>query len=167
MLKRNLLNVCAATFCIIVFIGSNLGCRKGVDLYNLRADQVNWSTYTNSKLGYSVSYPAVLQLKEFGDGSVLFRNGMDGVPILVRYADEQEGKKRDLWFGHEPVGKINLAGRDGDKFIYSHHDGPFSTRTVSYVVAHQAKYLAVEFRAAGELNAIQQRVLDSFTFIEK
>jgi len=92
---------------------------------------------------------------------------MDGVPILVRYADEQEGKKRDLWFGHEPVEKINLAGRDGNKFIYSHHDGPFSTRTVSYVVAYQAKYLAVEFRASGELNEIQQQVLESFKFIEK
>ena len=167
MLKRNLINICAAIFCLIALIGSSLGCRKGVDLYNLRADQVNWSTYTNSKLGYSVSYPAVLQLEEFGDGSVLFRNGMDGVPILVRYADEQESKKRDLWFGHEPMEKINLAGRDGSKFIYSHHDGPFSARTVSYVVAHKEKYLGVEFRASGELNEIQRRVLDSFKFSEK
>ncbi len=163
MFKRNHI---AAIFGIIALHGVILGCRKGVDLYNLRADQINWSTYTNSKLGYTISYPAVLQLEEFGDGSVLFRNGSDGVPILVRYADEQEGKKRDLWFGHEPVGKINLAGRDGSKFIYSHHDGPFSTRTVSYVVAHQEKYLAVEFRAAGELNEIQQRVLESFKFNE-
>lgn len=164
MFKRNHI---AAIFGIIALHGVILGCRKGVDLYNLRADQINWSTYTNSKLGYTISYPTVLQLEEFGNGSVLFRNGMDGVPILVRYADEQEGKKRDLWFGHEPVEKINLAGRDGNRFIYSHHDGPFSTRTVSYVVAHQEKYLAVEFRAAGELNEIQRRVLDSFKFSEK
>jgi len=164
MFKLSHINTRAAFFCIIAWLGLGLGCRQGVDLYNLRADQVNWSTYTNSRLGYSVSYPAVLQLEEFGDGSVLFRNGMDGVPILVRFADEQEGKKRDLWFGHEPVEKINLAGRDGNKFIYSHHDGPFSTRTVSYVVAHQEKYLAVEFRASGELNEIQRRVLDSFKF---
>jgi len=143
------------------------GCRKGVDLYNLRADQVNWSTYTNSKLGYTINYPTVLQLEEFGDGSVLFRNGRDGVPILVRYSDEQEGKKRDIWFGHEPVTKINLAGRAGNKFIYSHHDGPFSTRTVSYVVAHKEKYLGVEFRTPSELNEIQQRVLTSVKFLSE
>jgi hypothetical protein len=93
MFKRNHI---AAIFGIIALHGVILGCRKGVDLDNLRADQINWSTYTNSKLGYTISYPAMLQLEEFGDGSVLFRNGSGGVPILVRYADEQEGKKRDL-----------------------------------------------------------------------
>jgi len=139
-------------------------CREGVDLNSLRADQVNWSTYTNSELGYSITYPTVLDLEEFGKGSILFRNGADGVPILVRYADEQEGKKRDLWFGHDPAEKITLAGREGNKFVYSHHDGPFSARTVSYVIEHRGKFIGVEFRTANELNEIQQRVLTSFKF---
>ena len=55
MFKRNHI---AVIFGIIALHGVILGCRKGVDLYNLRADQVNWSTYTKkleqrslSKLG--------------------------------------------------------------------------------------------------------------------
>jgi hypothetical protein len=102
-------------------------------IYTLRADQVNWSTFSNWATS---SLSAVLQLEEFGDGSVLFRNRHGWRPFraLCRRAEQ----KRDLWFGHGRR-KINLAGRDGDKFIYSHHDGPF-TRTIVYVVAHRGKY---------------------------
>jgi len=32
----------------------NHACREGVDLHNLRADQVNWATYSDSQLGYSL-----------------------------------------------------------------------------------------------------------------
>jgi hypothetical protein len=117
-------------------------------------------------LGGSINYPIVLQLEEFGNQSVLFRNGSDGVPILVRYSDEQEGKKRDIWFGHEPVEKITHAGRAGNKYIYSHHDGPFGMRTVSFVVKHQGKFLGLEFRALDDLNERQQHVLESFKFSE-
>lgn len=108
----------------------------------------------------------MLDLEEH-DGSVLFRNGSDGVPIFVRYSNEQEGKERDIGFGHEPVEKITLAGRDNNKFIYTHHDGPFGTRTVSYVIAHKDKFLGLEFRTPDELNEIQQRVLSSFKFKEQ
>jgi len=141
------------------------GCRESLDLHGLRAAQVNWAAYANSQLGYSLDYPVALSVKEF-DGGVLFRNGWDGVPILVRYTDEQEGKKRDIWFGHQPVEKITLAGREGSKYVYSHHDGPFSARTVSYVVEHKGKFLGLEFRAPAELSEIQQRVLASFKFSE-
>jgi hypothetical protein len=108
----------------------------------------------------------MLQLEEFGDNNVLFRNGSDGVPILVRYSDEQEGRKRDIWFGHEAIEKITLAGHAGNKFIYTHHDGPFGARTVSYVVEHKGKFLGLEFRTPNDLNEIQQRVWASFKFTE-
>ncbi len=142
------------------------GCREAVDLQKLRADQVNWATYSNAKVGYSLKYPTALTLEEYAEGSVAFRNGWDGVPILVRYTNEQDGKNRDIWFGHEPVGKIMLAGREGNKFIYTHHDGPFGTRTISYVVEHKGKFLGLEFRTPNELNEIQQRVLSSCKFNE-
>ncbi len=65
-----------------------------------------------------VGYPyRSAQSRRFEDGEVFFRYGM-GVPVLVRFTDEAEGRKRGAWFGHEPVEKIKLAGHDGEKFIY-------------------------------------------------
>jgi hypothetical protein len=99
------------------------------------------------------------------NGEILFRYGWS-VTARVRFNDETEGKKTGAWFGNEPVEKIKLGGRDGEKFIYDHYDGPFAARTVSYVVEYRGKFLGLEFRTGGELNEIQRRMLSSFTLFE-
>ena len=122
-------------------------------------------TYRNERVGYVVLYPDVCHIQEY-DGGTIFR--FDGAPIMVvNYVTEREGGKRGLWPGHKPAGSVELGGKDGKKFIYSHCDGPFCMHTVSYVVPHHGKYIGVEFRMeANEPSQLQQRILDSFAFDE-
>ena len=100
--------------------------------------------------------------KHGGGPNVLFR--YDGYPVLsISLVDEREGHSRGLWVGHDPVGSIQLAGRDGEKYVYRHYDGPSYMRTVSYVVEHRDRWLAVEFRTElEEADALQRRILESF-----
>ena len=126
---------------------------------------VSWTTYTNREAGYSVDVPDLYTSPVHSGGpSVLFRH--DGYPVLsISLVDEHEGDSRGLWVGHEPVGSIQLAGRDGEKYVYRHYDGPSSMRTVSYVVEHRNRWLGVEFRTElEEADALQRRILESFRF---
>lgn len=129
-------------------------------LFELDPDQLTWVTYRNTALGYTLEYPSILRLRVEG-GTALFDYGW-GVPVLVRFTDESGGRNRSLWFGHEPVGPVELSGRPGELFIYEHKEGPSAIRTVSYVIPLEGKYLAFEFRTGGELNPVQKRMLDSF-----
>ena len=121
---------------------------------------IHWAEYTNPN-GYSLSYPAEYK-PETNDGEVIFRYYLN-VPMLVRWTDEAGAQGHDLWFGHAPVMEMNLAGVNGKKYIYDHHDGPSSSRTVSYVIPFKGKFLALEFRTEGELDSAEKRVLDSFS----
>jgi hypothetical protein len=96
--------------------------------------------------------------------SVLFRH--DGYPVLsISFVDEYEGDSRGLWVGHESVGSIRLAGRDGKRYVYRHYDGPSYMRTVSYVVEHRDRWLGLEFRTElEEADPLQQRILESFRY---
>ena len=154
-----------ALLVLFVSLISPSGCRtKQTALKNLNPKEVKWAVHTSTKLKYSITYPTVLRSEEEESGEVLFRHGW-GVPVLVRYENEKEGRRRGVWFGHEPVGSIELGGRNGEKYIYEHWDGPFAARTVSYVVEYRGKYLALEFRSDDELSEIQKRMLESFTFL--
>ncbi len=138
------------------------GCQSPkTALENLNASDLTWATYTSDKLNYSIAYSTVLAPSGSEHGEVLFKYGW-GVPVRVRFTNEAEGKKTGAWFGNEPTEKIKLNGRNGEKFIYEHYEGPFGARTVSYVIEYRGKFLGVEFRTDGELNEIQQRMLDSF-----
>ena len=125
-------------------------------------DRLTWVSYTHPTLPYSLRYPNLFNAEEEKAGSVFFRYGC-GVPVVVRFHDEKEGRRRGAWFGHESVGDIQLNNRAGKKYIYEHQEGPFSTRTVAYVVAYRGKFLGLEFRTPGELNDVQKRIFDSFT----
>ena len=152
---------------LIGMLASVCGCDdRSPLLKNLRSDELDWKTYSNSLLGYSIIYPSVFKLDEYGEGNLLLRYG-SGVPVLVLFMDEQEGRKRGTWFGHEPVGKVKLGGREGTKFIYEHWDGPFSVRTVAYVVTYRGKYLGLEFRTPDDLYDVQKRILAYFTFLSE
>ena len=129
-------------------------------LGDLDPEHLTWVTYRNPQLGYSLEYPSIFRLREHG-GTAIFRYGW-GVPVLVRFTDEADGRHRGLWFGQDPTGPIELSGRQGQRYAYEHWDGPFSSRTVSYVIPLQGRYLGFEFRTGGDLNPVQQRMLDSF-----
>ena len=136
------------------------GCRQVPATRDLDPAQLVWATYVNEEAGYSLSYPTVLRPEEYGQEEVLFR--LRGVPVIIRYGQEEGCASRGLWCGHDPVGSIELAGFAGDQYIYDHSDGPFLARTVSYVITHNGEPLALEFRTPAELDAVQQRMLDSF-----
>jgi hypothetical protein len=142
------------------------GCQtKTAALDRLKTDELTWTTYMNTELGYTLSHPVIFKPEVYGDGNVLFRYRM-GVPVLVRFTDEEDGRRRGAWFGHDPVEKVQLGDRSGQKFIYTHWDGPFGARTVSYVVQYKGKFLALEFRTDGDLYQFQKRILDSFRFTQ-
>ena len=168
MLKRHLAALAAvASMTALTVAGGLNGCRSEANaLENVDPAQAKWSTYANAQLQYALEYPTILSPQDYGDGSALFRYH-SGVPVLVRYTTEEEGRNRGVWFGHEPVAKIRLGGRDGEKFIYDHGDGPFVTRTIAYVVEYRDRYLGLEFRTDGELSPVQQRILDSFRFTSR
>lgn len=145
------------------------GCYGGTTV-TVGADEVGWRTYTNRKLGYSVSHPDALEPQEHG-AEVLFRGAgplglhlpfVGGVPALVRWEGEAEGRRRGAWFGTEPAGPITLDGVAGLKYVYVHHDGPSPAPTIAYVVPFRGKFLALEFRSDGDIDRVQQRMLDSF-----
>lgn len=152
----------AVSLCLVGIGIVAMSCSKpSVPVQNLKAEEVTWTSYTDPFLSYSLRYPVVFKCEVYSEGSAFFR--YDGeVPVVIRYADKKEGKKRGLWFGEEPVGTIALAGRTGDKYIYKHWDGPFAARTIAYVIPYQEKFLGIEFRTPNELNEIQQQMLDSF-----
>lgn len=154
-------------YCLITLVlGANLllpgCCHENVPpLETQKPDALTWAAYTHSTIPYSLRYPELFSVDEEKAGSVFFRYGC-GVPVVVRFHDEKEGRRRGAWFGHEPVEDIRLYGHAGKKYIYDHNDGPFSVRTVAYVIPFRDKFLALEFRTPGELNAVQERILESF-----
>lgn len=129
---------------------------------SLDFQQVKWRRYENTTAHYSLQYPDIYKLEEEKTGGALFRH--NGVPLLVRFTDEIEGRLRGAWFGSKAAGEIELSGRKGLKYVYNHFDGPSYVRTIAYVVAHEGKYLGLEFRSdADELDKVQQKILASFT----
>jgi hypothetical protein len=126
------------------------------------ADAVTWRAFHNDAVGYSVELPTVFERTGERGQSVLFR--YQGYPVLcINYVDEAEGRRRGLWVGKEDSGPARLGGRDGRRFVYRHYDGPFSMRTVSYVVGYRGKLLGLEFRTdLAEPDSLQRRILDSF-----
>jgi len=60
---------------------------------------------------------------------------------------------------------IELAGKQGLKYVYNHYDAIFYMRTISYVVDYKDKYLGLEFRTDNqELDEIQKKILSSLKF---
>jgi len=122
-----------------------------------------WKQYRNDQIGISLDYPAQCSVDDEGH-RVLIR--YDGAPIIsIAWTTEKGARKNGLWIGHDPVGPVQLDGRAGKLYRYTHHDGPFGMRTTSFVVPHREKLFALEFRTPDEqLGPVAQRVLDSFAF---
>ena len=139
-----------------------LGCR--VDPIELPTPQ-GWHPYENAALGVAFDVPDFLEQKNYGDaaGTVFRYNGANAV--LLRFADEKEGKRRGLWHGHPDVGAITLGGRAGRRYQYVHNDGPIWDSTDAYVVPYRGKELGLEFRTRNDA-AVRERMLASFRFLE-
>jgi len=128
-------------------------------------DAVAWHTWTNDDLGYAIDYPQSLRPRRQGDDEVAFRQGLFAVRARVVWVSEEEGRRRGLWPGHPAVGEGELAGRPATRFDYEHGDGPFVSRTLSWVIPYRGKLLALELRCTGEPDAAQRRMLESFRLL--
>ena len=118
-----------------------------------------WAQYTDPSLGLTVSYPDSYTPRVEGDGSyVAFRSGRF-TPLIIRFVDEADGRKRGLWFGHPAAGAVVIGNIEGQQYMYRHYDGPFGVRMVACVIPWRGKYLALEFRTDGELDPVQDEVL--------
>jgi len=126
-----------------------------------------WAQYRNDAVGYSLSYPAACSVEE-DDAGMTVRFRYHGAPIIaVTLASENEAARRGLWPDHLPVGVATLGGREGEKYVYNHYDGPFGLHTVSYVVPHDDRELGLEFRTDDDdPSLVQRQILSSFRFVD-
>lgn len=121
----------------------------------------SWTSYTHPSVGYRLDVPSGCNAQEQGD-DVVFR--WNGQPILcVHYVTRERGRRRGLWPGNDPVGRITLAGHAGKRYVYQHYDGPSCMNVVAYVIPYGGRELGLEFRThASELGPLQRHVVDSF-----
>ena len=164
--KSFFLTTLAALMLLGTLLPGSFGCRMTSTFWeDENSRNLQLATYRNAILPYSLDYPSGLMPDDENNGTVFFRSDR-GVPLVVRYHDEAEGKRRGAWFEYEPVGETELAGRKGQKYIYDHWEGPFHTRTIAYVIAYRGKFLGLEFRTPGELTEIQKQIVESFMIAE-
>lgn len=146
---------------------SALGCvAQSAPTADLDPEALTWVEYAEPAVGYRFSHPDLMTPMSQA-ASVLLRMPGHGVPALVRFTTEAEGRRRGAWFGHPAAAAATLAGRPAEIFDYTHWDGPVGDRTLAYVVPWRERWLALEFRTPGELSAVQQRILDSFTLDDR
>ena len=148
---------------IILFVAS---CRKEGHP-NLSISEVEWKEYSNEKIGYSVSIPEVYTIQEWEDGrGVMLRLNGNQPMMLIRFGTEEEDKHRGIWYNHEPIKQIELAGISGEYYNYYHFDGPSGIHTRSYVISYHNKNLGIEFRTI-EIGPVEEKILSSFTLINQ
>lgn len=148
---------------LVVLVGAGVGACDRTPVWP--DGDVELVEYRNPNVGYSVLRPAVCRIHEY-EGGTIFR--YDGAPIMcVNFETEDGAKRRGLWAKHDPVAEADLGGRRGEKFRYDHYDGPIFMRTLSYVVPHKGKYVALEFRSrGGTITELQDAIIASFRFVD-
>ena len=151
---------------LIITILLLAGCRnKGHP--NLSINEVEWKEYSNEKIGYSVSIPEVYTVQEWEDGrGVMFRLNGNQPMMLIRFGTEEEDKHRGIWYNHEPIKQIELAGISGEYYNYYHFDGPSGIHTRSYVIPYKKKNLGVEFRTF-DIGPVEEKILSTLTLINQ
>ena len=125
-----------------------------------------WTTWSNAAAGYSLEVPAVYVADVEDGGNAVFFRWRRTMPVKVYLTDLESAKSRGLWVDEEPTGTTRMAGLPAVTYDYTHCDGPLCSRSASFVVARDGRWLALEFRSEGELNTVNQRVLSSFTLLE-
>ena len=129
-------------------------------------ESYEWTTWSNPDAGYTLAVPDVYSPDVEGGGdAVLFRWGRR-VPVKVYLTDLESANRRGLWVGREPTGAATLAGLPATRYDYTHCDGPFCSSITSFVLeTEEGRWLAVEFQSDGDLNAVNQHILGSFTLL--
>jgi hypothetical protein len=134
------------------------GC-AGAGPPHLDPASVRWVSTTIPSLGIVVTHPdAWVPDLSAGRGYVPFRSGRF-MPLVIRWVDEQEGRRSGLWVGHLPSGAIMMAGIAGEQVAYTHYDGPLGARMVAWVIPWKGRLLGVEIRTSGGLDPVQRDVL--------
>lgn len=160
---KSIVNKTILLIIIILFVAS---CRKEGHP-NLSISEVEWKEYSNEKIGYSVSISEVYTVQEWEDGSgVMFRLNGNQPMMLIRLGTEAENKPRGIWYNHEPIKQIELAGISGEYYDYYHFDGPSGIHTRSYVIPYKKKNLGVEFRTF-EIGPVEEKILSTLTLINQ
>lgn len=160
---KSIVNKTILLIIIILFVAS---CRKEGHP-NLSISEVEWKEYSNEKIGYSVSIPKVYTVQEWEDGSgVMFRLNGNQLMMLIRLGTKAEDKHRGIWYNHEPIKQIELAGISGEYYDYYHFDGPSGIHTRSYVIPYKKKNLGVEFRTF-EIGPVEEKILSTLTLINQ
>jgi hypothetical protein len=160
---KSIVNKTILLIIIILFVAS---CRKEGHP-NLSISEVEWKEYSNEKIGYFVSIPEVYTVQEWEDGSgVMFRLNGNQLMMLIRLGTKAEDKHRGIWYNHEPIKQIELAGISGEYYDYYHFDGPSGIHTRSYVIPYKKKNLGVEFRTF-EIGPVEEKILSTLTLINQ
>lgn len=124
-----------------------------------------WTTWSNAAVGYVLDVPDAYRPDvEDGGRTVFFRWGR-AVPVKVYLSGEEVAADRGLWPGHESTARITLGGAPGSRYDYTHCDGPFCSRIASFVIEWRGEWLALEFRADGELQEVNRHILASFVLL--
>jgi len=127
-----------------------------------RAGTFAWKTYRNDAIGVSLEYPDAYQPYELESGvDVAFKlHGSPAIRLSLR--SEADSRHHGLWAGSEPVADALFAGRQGKRYAYDHYDGPFGSPVLAFVIPHEGKFLALEFRTMNsDLDDVQRRILES------
>lgn len=124
-----------------------------------------WTTWSNAAAGYALEIPDVYEPDVEDAGRAVFFRWDGTVPVKVYLSGAEAARNRGLWPGHEPTGEITLGGARGARYDYTHCDGPFCSRIASFVIEWRDEWLALEFRADGELHPVNRHILDSFVLL--
>ena len=122
-------------------------------------DDVETRRFESPALDVALVVPASFSVHQDEAGVVFRHAGRPAIRLL--WLDEERGRERGLWFGHE-ARPATIAGRPGARYDYMHWDGPLRSRTVSYVVPYRGRELGLEFRTdARPLPPVYRRVVES------
>jgi len=116
----------------------------------------NWITFTSAAARYTVEVPNVYRAVVEDSGRVVFFRWRGTVPVKIYLTDLESAERHGLWVGKEPTGPATLSKQPGTRYDYTHCDGPFCSRMISFVIARGDRWLALEFRSEGELNPVNQ-----------
>lgn len=138
---------------------------------NTKAENVteNWWTYTSPDLQFQFRYPRTLTA-DTQDAGVYLQDAAKTNVAAVLYQTRDADEHLTTWHSTEAVGATKLGGVAAKKFAYQQCSRNGSAlactpQTVAVVVERPGNFLAFEFYSDMTLDATEQAMVDSFTFL--